>query len=81
VEKKGCDTLLRAMDLVRQEVPNAFLSIVGDDPLGPALTELASSLNLPHKFLGAQPSVNVLEWMQKATSLLRSQPDCSEREQ
>lgn len=67
VEKKGCDTLLRAMDLVRQEVPNAFLSIVGDGPLRPALTALASSLSLPREFLGAQPSVNVLEWMQKAT--------------
>jgi glycosyltransferase involved in cell wall biosynthesis len=68
-EKKGCENLLRAMDIVRGTVSGASLVIIGNGPLRPTLQALASSLRLPCQFLGPQPPAKVQEWMQKASIL------------
>ena len=44
--KKGVDVLLRAMALVRDEVPDAVLQIVGDGPERDALEQLVRELSL-----------------------------------
>ena len=44
--EKGFDLLLRCMPLVREIVPNAFLTLVGDGPDLPALRELERELHL-----------------------------------
>ncbi len=67
VEKKACEVLLRAMDIVRAVVPDASLIIIGDGPLRPALMALASSLDLPCQFLGSQSPAVVQSWMQRAS--------------
>lgn len=67
VEKKGCGTLIRALDQVRKVVPESSLVVIGDGPLRPALTKLAADLDLPCTFLGAQPAQEVGAWMQKAS--------------
>ncbi len=66
VEKKGCEVLLRAMNIVKGVVPDASLVVIGDGPLRGALTDLASSLELDCQFLGPQPPEVVQSWMQKA---------------
>jgi glycosyltransferase involved in cell wall biosynthesis len=68
-EKKGCEALLRALDIVRETVPGAHLAAIGEGPLRPTLEALASSLRLPCEFLGPQPPAKVREWMQKASIL------------
>lgn len=67
VEKKGCEVLLRAMGIVREIVPGASLAIVGDGPLRPALSTLASDLGINCQFLGSQTPAEVHRWMQKAS--------------
>lgn len=59
VEKKGCDILLRAMAMLHRDFPAAELDIVGDGPLRAELKQLARQLDVPARFLGALPSVQV----------------------
>jgi colanic acid/amylovoran biosynthesis glycosyltransferase len=67
VEKKGCEGLLRAMNIVRAVVPHVSLIVIGDGPLRSSLTALASSLGLSCQFLGARPAGEVLSWMHRAS--------------
>ncbi|MDQ4129502.1 MAG: glycosyltransferase family 4 protein, partial [Actinomycetota bacterium] len=57
--EKGHDLLLAAFALVRQEVPNARLVLVGDGDLRPALESQAHELGLTEavEFAGAVPSI------------------------
>ncbi len=66
VEKKGCGFLLRAMAEVVKTHPNVRTVVIGDGPLRASLQNLASELNIPCQFLGAQPKTVVQEWMSKA---------------
>lgn len=55
VEVKGCEYLIRAMALVRQEVAEARLVVIGDGPLRDDLENLANRLGVPSEFLGGVP--------------------------
>jgi glycosyltransferase involved in cell wall biosynthesis len=67
VEKKGCEVLIRAMEAVRADVPDASLAIIGNGPLRPALTTLAAGLGVPCQFLGPQPPEVVQSWLRQAS--------------
>lgn len=66
VEKKGCEYLLRAMQLVQQAHPRCDLTIIGDGPLRPSMEALATELNLRCQFRGAQSAAIVLESLRRA---------------
>jgi glycosyltransferase involved in cell wall biosynthesis len=59
VEKKGCEYLLRAMQIVRSRIPGAALTIIGDGPLQTELRKLAGELGGGVRFCGALPAERV----------------------
>jgi glycosyltransferase involved in cell wall biosynthesis len=59
VEKKGCEYLLRALQIVAREVPDVEATIIGDGPLRRSLELLATQLNVKAAFLGARPTAEV----------------------
>jgi colanic acid/amylovoran biosynthesis glycosyltransferase len=61
VEKKGCEYLVRAMQIVQQTHPKCELTIIGDGPLRPSLEALAGELKVRGRFLGTQPTTVVRE--------------------
>jgi glycosyltransferase involved in cell wall biosynthesis len=63
VEKKGCAYLLRAMATVQQTYPDCLLTIIGDGPLRGSLENDAKELGVSCRFLGAQPSAIVREYL------------------
>jgi glycosyltransferase involved in cell wall biosynthesis len=69
VEKKGCDYLLRAMELVQKKHPSARLEIIGDGPLRPQLQELANTLGVHATFRGMQNPDEVQQSMSRARIL------------
>ena len=66
VEKKGCEYLLRAMQVVQRAHPECELTVIGDGPLRLSLEILAKELNVRCQFRGNQPPVIVRESLQKA---------------
>jgi colanic acid/amylovoran biosynthesis glycosyltransferase len=66
VEKKGCEYLLRAMQLVQRMHPECELTVIGDGPLRPSLETLAMELNIRYQFRGVQSAVAIREALQKA---------------
>jgi colanic acid/amylovoran biosynthesis glycosyltransferase len=66
VEKKGCEYLLRAMQLVQRAHPQCELTIIGDGPLRPSLEELAKELNVRCQFRGIQPAAVIREALRRA---------------
>ena len=69
VEKKGCEYLLRAMQLVQRDHNNCELSIIGDGPLRAALESLAEELQIRCRFLGVQPADVVRDALRNARIL------------
>jgi colanic acid/amylovoran biosynthesis glycosyltransferase len=69
VEKKGCEYLLRAMQLVQREHSDCELSIIGDGPLRTALVSLAKELQIRCRFLGVQPADVVRDALRNARVL------------
>lgn len=70
VENKGCDQLLRAMQLVQQTRPKCRLVIIGDGRARARLEHLSRELALRHvSFLSTQPSGLVQHWMNRARVL------------
>jgi len=67
VEKKGCTHLLDAMSTVQKRYPQAYLVLIGDGPLRPALEQQASNLNLSCRFLGSQPQPVIQEYLAHAS--------------
>jgi len=65
VEKKGCEYLLRAMQLVQQQHPDAELTILGDGPMRPELEALAADLKIHCDFRGFQSPAVVRDTLQK----------------
>jgi colanic acid/amylovoran biosynthesis glycosyltransferase len=66
VEKKGCEYLLRAMQLVQQAHPQCELTVIGDGPLRAALETLARELKIRFQFRGIQSPAVIREALQKA---------------
>ncbi len=66
VEKKGCEYLLRAMQVVQEAHPQCELTIIGDGPLRPSLEALAIDLSLRCQFRGTQPATSVREALRRA---------------
>ena len=66
VPYKGCDYLIRAMKLVRQERPQARLVVIGDGVARPELEQLAQSLRIECKFLGELKQAELRPWLEKA---------------
>jgi glycosyltransferase involved in cell wall biosynthesis len=65
---KGAQHAIRAMALVRKDVPGARLDVVGDGPYRGALERLAASLSLSEhiRFLGALPHAGKVEALNAA---------------
>ena len=66
VEKKGCELLIRAMESVQAQMPNAELVIIGDGPLRETLEQQAKASLCRFRFLGAQPQESIGSWMKQA---------------
>jgi glycosyltransferase involved in cell wall biosynthesis len=69
VEKKGCVYLVRAMERVQRDRPDAVLTVIGEGPLLPQVQALATELKLSCRFLGAQGSDIVRTEMSRASVL------------
>ncbi len=61
VEKKGCEYLLRAMQVVQRAHPLSELTVIGDGPLRSSLEALAQQLKIRCEFRGTQSSDLVRE--------------------
>ena len=66
VEKKGVETLLRAMRIVQRERPGARLVLIGDGPKRAALESVARADGIAVELLGRQPIATVRSWMNRA---------------
>ncbi len=69
VEKKGCALLIKAMELVQNELSDVELIVIGDGKERQALETAARQTLKKYLFLGTQPSSAVRTWMQKAALL------------
>lgn len=69
VEKKGVDFLLHAFRLVKNNMPEAELAIVGNGPLQEALSDLAKDLQIDVEWLSSLQPDGVREQMRQARVL------------
>jgi len=67
VEKKGCEYVVRAMQMVQSKVKNAHLVIIGDGVLRRRLELQAQSTLRSCRFLGACSMEVIREWMGRAS--------------
>ena len=65
-EKKGCDSLIRAMLQVKQHVPTAQLIVAGEGRLRSSLEQLARSLGVAVHFTGLLSHDSVRNYMESA---------------
>jgi colanic acid/amylovoran biosynthesis glycosyltransferase len=63
---KGCDYLLRAMQLVQRQRPGVHLVVIGDGTARGGLEQLAKSLEIKCDFLGEMKSPEIRLWLEKA---------------
>ena len=63
---KGCDYLIRAMQIVQRDRPGSRLVIIGDGSSRRELQELAKSLEIDCTFLGELKPAEVRSWLEKA---------------
>ncbi len=66
VPYKGCDYLLRAMQIVRRRFPAAHLVIIGDGSFRTELERLNESLDVKAVFLGEQNQKEIRSWLDRA---------------
>jgi glycosyltransferase involved in cell wall biosynthesis len=66
VPYKGCDYLLRAMQIVRQRRPQARLVVIGDGVFRVALEQMNRELGVRATFLGEQKQPVIREWLERA---------------
>jgi colanic acid/amylovoran biosynthesis glycosyltransferase len=66
VEVKGCEYVIRAMQIIQEANPEIELVIIGDGPLRGELEKLAAQSLTNYRFLGVQPQAVVKEWMNRA---------------
>jgi len=69
VEKKGCGFLIKALELVQRELPEAELIVIGDGPLRQELENEARRTLKKYRFMGVQKSSVVQSQMQEAALL------------
>jgi len=64
MERKGQDTLLKALPRVLEEIPNAALIVVGSGPFESTLRKLVGKLNLETNvhFTGKVPFTELANW-------------------
>ena len=67
VEKKGCEYLVQAMEIVQSKVADAELVVIGDGPLRKRLEHEAGSRLRSVRFLGKCSAAVVREWMGNAS--------------
>lgn len=67
VEKKGCEYLIRALALLRDQGVPARGVLVGDGPLRPALERLAGETGAQVAFTGFLPLPEVKDWLARAS--------------
>ena len=66
VPYKGCDYLLRAMQIVQQQRPQARLVVIGDGIFRASLEQMNRELNVGATFLGEQPQQTIRTWLERA---------------
>jgi colanic acid/amylovoran biosynthesis glycosyltransferase len=66
VEKKGCASLIEAMAEVQRRCPAAELVVIGDGGLRSDHEARAAAWCVRCRFLGAQPTAAVRDWMARA---------------
>lgn len=66
VPYKGCDYLLRAMQLVQKHRPEARLVVIGDGTFRTALEQLNGELGVGATFLGELPQPSIRPWLEQA---------------
>jgi colanic acid/amylovoran biosynthesis glycosyltransferase len=66
VRYKGADYLLRAMQRVRQNRPQARLVVIGDGPIRAELERLSGELGVGATFLGELPQQESRLWLERA---------------
>ncbi len=69
VEKKGCEFLIKAMESVQRELPDADLVVIGDGPRRQELENEARKSLKKFRFMGVQSSAVVQQQMQEAALL------------
>jgi colanic acid/amylovoran biosynthesis glycosyltransferase len=69
IQNKGCEYLIRAMEPIQREMPDAELVILGDGPLRTVLEKQAKAVLQRYRFLGFQSSEAVRDWMTQASVL------------
>ncbi|HEY0704529.1 MAG TPA: glycosyltransferase [Candidatus Acidoferrales bacterium] len=69
VEKKGCEFLIKAMEIVQRELPEAELIVIGDGPRRAQLESEARRTLKKYQFMGMQTSAVVQERLQEAALL------------
>jgi colanic acid/amylovoran biosynthesis glycosyltransferase len=65
-ERKGPNYVIRAMASVQQEYPDAELVLIGDGPVRKDLEDQAKTSLRKYRFLGAQRSETIREWLDRA---------------
>jgi colanic acid/amylovoran biosynthesis glycosyltransferase len=66
VPYKGCDYLLRAMQIVRRSRPRAHLVVIGDGMFRASLEQMNRELGVGAAFLGEQPQQTIRTWLERA---------------
>jgi len=66
VEQKGCEHLIRAMELVQRAHPEVELVVIGEGPQRKSLEAKAAACLTRYRFLGVQPPEEVRSWMRRA---------------
>jgi colanic acid/amylovoran biosynthesis glycosyltransferase len=66
-EKKGCEYLLRAIQIVHEQRPATRAIIIGDGELRQHLERLNQELGVRAEFLGEQPSISIRDWLRRAS--------------
>ncbi len=66
IEKKGCEYLIRAMEVAAPSLPDAELVVIGDGPLWPSLEAMAKEKLRRYRFLGVQSPEQIRDWLGRA---------------
>lgn len=65
-KQKGCDYLIKAMEIVNTSIPNANLYIIGDGPERLNLEKISKGIKINCTFLGAQKEDKVKKMLSRA---------------
>lgn len=73
---KSVEVVIRAFDIVKREMPDAELVVIGDGPHKPVLVELAESMGLGDsvRFTGSLPVEELVDTLNRAHLFLNASP-------